>query len=189
MSAKDAELLNDKNWAKWSSDIIDKGLEFGDAGRSIRTGVKPDFRNPLLSDERQISSGIVMTRAQAAAIVNELTQEMLLDDEDRDPDEAQAEAAASFEPVYESESELQEARRQLSQRRIKFEEDKQKFLGYILSRLSENAKYKLKAKKGMVILSSSLSDIIIYQALHVSVTENTLNDSMLSFISTANRDD
>jgi hypothetical protein len=41
----------------------------------------------------------------------------------------------------------------------------------------------------MVILSSGLSDISIYQVLHVSVTENTLNDSMLSFISTANRDD
>ena len=50
-----------------------------------------------------MSSGIVMTRAQAAAIV-------------KDPHEAQAEAIASFEPVYESESEFQEARRQLTQR-------------------------------------------------------------------------
>ena len=145
MSAKDAELLSDKNWAKWSSEVIDKGLEFGDAGRSIRTGVKPDFRNPSLSDEREITSGIVMTRAQAAAIVNELTREILLNDEDKDPGDAHAEAAATFEPVYESESELQEARRQLSKRRIKFEEDKQRFLGYILSRLTDSAKYKLKA--------------------------------------------
>ena len=88
--------------------------------------------------------------------IKELADQLLADDDENELSYADAKllATSQFEPVYDSVelseavriAELTEARKTISRRKAKFDEDKPRFLGYILSRLSENAKYKLKSQ-------------------------------------------
>ena len=97
-------LLTDKNWLHWRDVVLDKGLEFGVAGRSIRLRKVPEFRMPNLMDERLISTGEVFTREIAAARVVWAVEEFVLEGV---PEHiANARAAALFEPVYDSEAEV-----------------------------------------------------------------------------------
>ena len=57
-----------------------------------------------------------------------------------------ARAAALFEPVYDNEAEVSEARKILLRKKDKYIEDKAKFLAYILGRLSESSRNSLRAR-------------------------------------------
>ena len=127
-----------------------------EAGRAVRLRANPNLRMPQLIDERHIATGEVMSKDAALRKIEQLTDQLLADDDENELSNADAKllATSQFEPVYDSVelseavriAELTEARKTISRRKAKFDEDKPRFLGYILSRLSENAKYKLKSQ-------------------------------------------
>ena len=138
------QLLNDKNWLRWRDEMMDKGLEFGEAGRSVRLRKIPDFRTPQLKDEVLLSTGEIFTHEVAAAKVVLLVEDGIL--EGLTNEDATMRVASLFEPVYENEAELSEARKILIRKKEKYLDDKAKFLALILSRLSESSKNYLRAR-------------------------------------------
>ena len=142
--ARGSDLLTEKNWHKWREEILDKGLEFGDAGRSVRLRKAPDFRMPQLQDERFIATGEVFSREVAAERVARLVENFVA--EGHSEEEATLRATALFEPVFENEAEYVEARKLLIRKKDRYADDKAKFLAYILGRLSESSRNSLRAR-------------------------------------------
>jgi len=110
------EMLNEKNWLKWRDIILDKALEFGDAGRTIKTSKATEFRTPMRTDERECATGVILSRLNAAIIVRNRTQQLI--DEGSEEDEAASEAALLFEPAFDDDDciglpELLEAKKEV----------------------------------------------------------------------------
>ena len=78
------ELLRDQNWLRWRDDILDKGLEYGEAGRAVRLRANPNFRMPQLTDERHIVTGEVMSKEVAMNKIKEIADQLLADDDENE---------------------------------------------------------------------------------------------------------
>jgi len=145
-------ILGNANWDAWRSHILEKALDFGEAGDSLTTAIEPKFEQPLPDDMRHRRSGAI---TQMATIDREIARGLadaiaFADGEadDIDEDDLRNRVLKEYIDVYPNLAMFQEAYRTALRRSERYRDDKPRFMSYILSAMSEQSKERLRANPG-----------------------------------------